>query len=63
MIDLDPKAAAVMTSFNLSTVGYAGIAGEANHGLARGGSPAPTILWSLGDTPLEASSLDTDASG
>ena len=31
--------------------------------LARGGSPAPTILWSLGDTPLEASSLDTDASG
>ena len=27
---------AVMTNFNLSTVSYAGIAGEANHGLARG---------------------------
>ncbi len=28
----------IAASFNLSTVGYAGIAGEANHGLARGGS-------------------------
>lgn len=33
---------AVMTNFNLSTVSYAGIAGEANHGLARGGSQALT---------------------
>lgn len=32
----------VKTTFDLSTVSYAGIAGEANHGLARGGSQAIT---------------------
>ncbi len=42
----------IKTTFDLSTVSYAGIAGEANHGLARGGSQAITGTTSAAPSGL-----------
>ncbi len=42
----------IKTTFDLATVSYAGIAGEANHGLARGGSQALTGTTSAAPSGL-----------